>query len=315
MSEGRARRLAAIDIGTVTARLLIADVSSAGVRQIARSVDITHLGEGLHASGRLSESAMERVATCIARYAREMQDSGVEAFRAVATSASRDAGNGQEFLALLESRGVRPEIIAGQREAELSFAGAKSDDVGEGVLVNDIGGGSTEIVVGNVGTVGTAPQIVASASLNVGSRRVTEMFMREDPPTTGEISAARSFIHQELTPYFQSLEAKPRRCISLAGTATTLSAIRQRMAVYDPESIHGSIVTAAALSETIVMLSGLDLSRRREVVGLHPDRASVIIAGALVLEVLMDLAGLDSTEISEHDILYGILLDTYGSLS
>ena len=138
MIDMRTRRLAAIDIGTVTARLLIAEVSSAGISEIARSVDITHLGEGLPATGRLSASAMQRVATCMTRYAREMETNGVERYRAVATSASRDAENGDEFLSLLESCGVRPQVIAGRREAELSFAGATVEIMGDGVLVNDI---------------------------------------------------------------------------------------------------------------------------------------------------------------------------------
>jgi len=315
MTDTRTRRLAAIDIGTVTARLLIADVSSAGISEIVRSVDITHLGEGLPATGRLSASAMQRVATCMTRYVQEMRANGVEMYRAVATSASRDAENGDEFMSLLEACGVRPQVIAGCREAELSFAGATVEVTGEGVLVNDIGGGSTEIVLGDVVGMEAPPHVITAASIDVGSRRVTEMFLHADPPTADEIAAARAFIADVLTPYFGSLTSRPSRCISLAGTATSLSAIMQRMAVYDPARVHGSCVSIESLREMIGMLSELTNAQKREVVGLHPDRASVILAGALVLETLLDMAGLDSTEVSEHDILYGILLDTYGGLS
>lgn len=313
MIGSRHRRLAAIDIGTVTARLLIADVSSAGIVEVVRSTDITHLGEGLSTTGRLAEDAMERVAACVARYTAMIEAHDVEEWGAVATSASRDAENGRDFLDLLERSGVRPEIIAGAREAELSFAGATLGATGHNVLVNDIGGGSTEIVVGAPPvSAGEKARIDFSCSVDVGSRRVTERFVHSDPPRPGELAAAREFIANAIGPCIEALAVKPARCISLAGTATTLSAISQRMKVYDRERVHGSVVTVVELQRIIEMLSGMTLSERKEVLGLHPDRAGVIVAGLLVLETLLGMVGLESTEVSEHDLLYGILLDTFG---
>ena len=186
----KTRRIAAIDIGTVTTRLLVADVSDDGLVEVARSTDITHLGEGLTATGRLSDAAMQRVSDVIARYATMMREQGVERFTAMATSASRDAENSAEFLELLAAHGVTPRVIPGELEARLSFAGATSDmDAEDDLLVVDLGGGSTELIAGDVieegGTRRT--EIVKARSIDVGSKRVTERFLHSDPPTAAEL--------------------------------------------------------------------------------------------------------------------------------
>jgi exopolyphosphatase/guanosine-5'-triphosphate,3'-diphosphate pyrophosphatase len=309
-------RLAAIDIGTVTTRLLVADVGPGGVAEVGRSTDITHLGEGLTSSGRLSADAMNRVADVIARYADTMAELDVVRFQALATSASRDAENGSEFTALLASRGVVPSIIEGSREAELAFLGATAQIGGEGLLVVDCGGGSTELVVGSADHSG--PELVvdieAARSIDVGSRRMTEMFLHSDPPTRNEIAEARGWAADELRGFFDRLDERPTQMIGLAGTATTLAAVRLEMAVYDPARVHGFELSGADISDEVELLAALPLERRRRVVGVHPQRAGVIVAGALILETVLALAGLDSMVVSEHDILYGILLDTYRDL-
>ena len=192
----KTRRLAAIDIGTVTTRLLVADVSDSGLTEVARSTDITHLGEGLTATGRLSDAAMQRVSDVIARYSDTMREYGVERFTAMATSASRDAENSAEFLQLLATHGITPTVIPGEHEARLSFAGATSDmDAEEDLLVVDLGGGSTELILGDVIEEDDVrrTEIVKARSIDVGSKRVTERFLHSDPPTADELALAREW--------------------------------------------------------------------------------------------------------------------------
>jgi exopolyphosphatase/guanosine-5'-triphosphate,3'-diphosphate pyrophosphatase len=310
-------RLAAIDIGTVTTRLLVADVSDAGIAEVERSTDITHLGEGLTTTGRLSEAAMQRVADVVGRYAVRVRDLGVERVTTIATSASRDAENGADFGALLVSRGVAPEIIRGDMEAQLAFSGAVSDvQPTSGLLVVDLGGGSTELILGDVEGEGVdrCTEIIRARSLDVGSKRVTEMFLHSDPPRPSELAQSREWAAAQLRPFFDGLRARPSKMIAVAGTATSLSAIHMGLAVYDPDRVHGSRLTGSELADLTEMLAALPLARRKKVVGLHPDRASVMVAGALVLETVLALSGLEATFVGERDILYGILLDTYRRL-
>lgn len=315
MSE--TRRIAAIDIGTVTTRLLVADVGASGVeREVGRSTDITHLGEGLTAAGRLDAAAMKRVADVIAGYSETMRELGVERHAAMATSASRDAANGDEFLALLAASGVEPQIIEGAKEAQLAFAGATAERKGDGLLVVDCGGGSTELVVGNVREEGgtRTASIEAARSIDVGSRRMTEMFLRSDPPASRELDDARAWATGELRPFFDRLDDRPRTMIGLAGTATTLAAIALGLTEYDSAAVHGYELGGSDLSELLGMLACMPLEERKRVPGLHPGRASVIVAGTLIFETVLALAGLDQFVVSEHDILYGILFDTYRDL-
>lgn len=311
------RRLAAIDIGTVTTRLLVADVGAGAIHEVARSTDITHLGEDLTATGQLSAEAIGRVRDVVAGYASTLADLGVERVTAVATSASRDADNSAELIRELAALGITLRVIEGDDEARLSFLGATWSVTGEGLLVVDVGGGSTELIFGsseadddNV----RACDIETMRSVDVGSRRITEMFLHTDPPSQHELEEARAYIAQALRPFFDALRTKPRAMVSLAGAATTFSAIDLELAEYDADVVHLSCLTGPQLTDIVAMLAALPLERRREVIGLHPDRAPVIVGGGLVIETVLALAGLDSTLVSEHDILYGILLDTYHDL-
>jgi len=311
------RRLAAIDIGTVTTRLLIADVSESGVDEVARSTDITHLGQDLTTTGRLSPDAIERVRTVIAEYADTIREYAVEHVSAVATSASRDAANGDELLMALTPLGITPRIIGGEDEARLSFSGASWSVTGEGLLVVDVGGGSTELIVGtsSVDDDGVRDtSIDAMRSIDVGSRRITEMFLLSDPPTGAQLDEARAFIANAVRPFFDSLRVRPRAMVSLAGAATTFSAIDLELAEYDSDAVHLSCLSGARMTDLVTMLARLPLEKRRHVVGLHPERAPVIVGGGLILETVIALAGLDSTLVSEHDILYGILLESLRAL-
>jgi exopolyphosphatase/guanosine-5'-triphosphate,3'-diphosphate pyrophosphatase len=209
------------------------------------------------------------------------------------------------------------EIIDGAREAELSFFGATAHRSGEGILVVDCGGGSTELVLGAAPEAresGARPRIDLARSVDVGSRRMTEMFLRSDPPSRTELDAAREWAVAGLQRYFDRLDTRPREVIALAGTATSLGAIRLGLEVYDPERVHGSELLGSDLSDMLDMLASMKLDDRKQVAGLHPDRAGVIVAGALILESVLALSGLDRMIVSEHDLLYGILLDTYRHL-
>ncbi len=314
-------RLAAIDIGTVTTRLLVADVDEFGICEVERSTQITHLGEGLSASGELAPEAMRRVADVIGGYALRMGALGVESYSAIATSASRDAGNATEFAEMLSAHGVVVEVISGSREAELSFLGATYEHSGERLLVVDCGGGSTELILGDAAKVSsggpaagpedadTANTIHAARSIDVGSKRMTERYLLSDPPRRDEIDSARAWATGEFRYYFDRLDEPPSEMLALAGTATTIAAIKLGLAEYDPALVHGLAVAGSEVSEILEMLAALPFEERLGVTGLHPGRAGVIVAGALILETVLALAGLDQMIVSEHDILYGILLD------
>lgn len=305
------RRVAAIDIGTVTTRLLVADVGDGAVREVLRRSVITHLGEGWTESGKLSEAGMARVTDTVAGFAAEARGAGATAVVAVATSAARDASNADEFLARLGAVGVPAEVISGEREAYLSFLGATWGMEGDGLLVVDVGGGSTELVVGSVTTTESGPIVAVETarSVDVGSRRVTELFLHADPPTARELDEAAAWLADELRPAFFALRQRPREMISVAGTATSLAAIVQALEPYDPERVHGYRLTGPEIVEALESLAALTLAERRRVPGLEPERAGVIVGGALVLKTALALAGLPSTLVSEQDILYGIVLD------
>lgn len=307
---GDLRRIAVIDIGTVTTRLLIADTDGVSLREVVRRTEVTHLGEGLHASGRLSVEGIERVFRAVASFVEEAERLKSETMLAVATSAARDASNAREFAERVEKAGVRPRIIPGTIEARLSFSGATYSIDDDDILVADLGGGSTELVFGcaHDGAAGREVEIDSARSLDVGSRRVLDMFLTSDPPSARELDAAAQWVADEMRPFFDGLRERPRTLITLAGTGTTLSAVLQELRVYDPERVHLSRLTGGDVADLRVRLAAMTVAERRNVVGMDPARADVIVAGALILETIMALAGVDSTVVSEHDILYGLVL-------
>jgi exopolyphosphatase/guanosine-5'-triphosphate,3'-diphosphate pyrophosphatase len=304
------RRVAAIDIGTVTTRLLVADTDGRDVREVLRRTVVTHLGEGLNSTGALSGAGIGRVASAVEGFLGEVGHSGAHRMVAVATSAARDAANADEFLEALAAVGVRPRIIPGSVEARLSFAGATAGVTGDGILVADLGGGSTELVLGSAGEPDGARdvRIEDARSIDVGSRRVLDMFLRSDPPRTDELERAGAWVVEQMTPFFALIAQRPRELVTLAGTGTTLSAVKQHLAVYDPVRVHGSHLSGAEVSDLLARLAAMHVADRRGVVGMDPERADVIVAGTLILETIIALAGLDGTTVSEHDILYGLVL-------
>jgi exopolyphosphatase/guanosine-5'-triphosphate,3'-diphosphate pyrophosphatase len=303
-------RCAAIDIGTVSTRLLIADVREGEVAEVLRRTIITHLGEGLTETGALSGEAIARVAGTVQGFLRDCAEAGVERTMAVATSASRDAENGEELLDALDRLGLRPEIITGGREASLSFLGATYGLDDEDILVADIGGGSTELILGSAedGDGERTIDVDSARSIDVGSRRATELFLRSDPPTRQERDAATAWMADELRPFFDGLRERPRCLIALAGTATSLSAIHLGLREYDQTAVHGSKLSGGDLVSLKDELAAMTVEERKAIPSLDPGRAGVIVAGAMILETVLALAGLDQVTVSEHDILYGMVL-------
>ena len=304
-------RRAAIDIGTVTTRLLIAETDGASVLEVERRTVVTQLGRGLRTTGALAPDAIERVVDAVSEFARRIAGAGVARVVAVATSAARDAANSAELLARLREVGVDATVIPGDVEARLSFMGATYAMDVDDVLVADLGGGSTELVFGSADASAGAgrARIDSARSLDVGSRRVLDAFLASDPPTSAETERASDWIAAEMRPCFAALSRPPRMLVTLAGTATTLSAISQQLAVYDPAKVHGSRLSRGEVSRLRGMLAGMTVSERRSVTGMDPERADVIVAGSLILERIIDLSGLGETLVSEHDILYGLVLE------
>ncbi len=307
----RCGRYAAIDIGTVTCRMLVVDVGESGLHELTREYVITNLGEGVDATGELKPEAIDRVVRAIdgflaVRDSLSTPDHPAVRTVAVATSAARDARNAADFAARLRERGIELSVIPGAREAALSFSGASIDFSGERLMVVDVGGGSTEVVMGMGGA-----EPLCAHSFNVGCRRVTEKFLASDPPAPEELARARAWIHEKMASWFaeQAKEAASlERVVAVAGTATTVVSIRERMETYDSSRVHKARVSRQDLLEVYERLAALPLSKRMQVVGLDPKRAPVMVAGLLILLEVLDFAGIDAFTVSETDILHGITL-------
>lgn len=305
-------RYGALDIGTVTCRLLVADVRDGAVSEVAKEYAITDLGVGVDESGRLSEAAQDRVLACVDRYLEvlaeyDTPDHPVCGLIAMATSAARDATNADEFVGKLAKRGVRLTVIPGEREAALTFSGASSDFPGENLLVVDIGGGSTELVAGRAGEA-----VVAAHSFNIGCRRVTERFLHDDPPTASQLASARAWVREEMAPYFADLVDAGfaiDRVVAVAGTATSVVGIRDAMAVYDSARVHKAPVSVRELAAIEARLASEPLEKRKATVGLDPKRAGVIVAGLVILEEVLAACGATGYTASESDILKGMILE------
>lgn len=315
------RRVAAIDCGTNSIRLLVADltltVAGAYLTDVHREMRIVRLGQGVDATGRLAAEALDRTWRALTDYTAIIRASGCDAIRMTATSATRDAANAAEFTEMVRSTlGQDPEVIAGTVEASLSFRGAVGDlPAADGpFLVFDIGGGSTEFVVGAATADGA--ELVGAVSQNIGSVRITERLLRTDPPTPAEIAAGRSWARQLVGEGLDALPAgalsSVRTVVAVAGTATTVAAGVLDLPVYDPTKIHLTRLTVDALRRQSDSLLAADVAERVALGYMHPGRADVIGGGSLVLATVADsLAeriGTREIVISEHDILDGIAL-------
>ena len=300
-------RVAVVDIGTNSTRLLVADVADGKVSEVERRSIVTRLGRGVDTSGQLAGEAIEEVCRTVALYVEAYEWLKAERVNAIATSAVRDAENSGAFIAELRERfGLDARILGGDEEAGLVYLGATADrpPSSDPTLVVDIGGGSTELVVGS------GNEVSFYASLQAGTVRHTERYLRSDPPDPGELDAlasdVRSLIDAELT---GAAIATASEGIAVAGTPTSLAAIDQELDPYDPERVHGYRLPLDSIQRMCSLLSSKTLEERLEVTGLHPGRAPTIPAGVVILIQVMRAFGLKEVEVSEHDILHGAALE------
>ncbi|WP_298571318.1 Ppx/GppA phosphatase family protein [Streptomyces luteogriseus] len=306
-------RVAAVDCGTNSIRLLVADADPATgeLVDLDRRMTIVRLGQGVDRTGRLAPEALERTFAACREYAAIIKEHGAERLRFVATSASRDAENRDEFVrGVLDILGVEPEVISGDQEAAFSFTGATKELAGgdhlpKPYLVVDIGGGSTEFVVGD-------DRVGAARSVDIGCVRLTERHLVRDgvvsdPPTEAQIAAMRADIEAALDLAEQTVPLREARTlVGLAGSVTTVSAIAQELPEYDSEAIHHSRVSHERVREITEWLLRSTHAERAAVPSMHPGRVDVIGAGALVLLSIMERIGAQEVVVSEHDILDGI---------
>ena len=330
-SPGTARpgavRVGAVDCGTNSIRLLVAEgvPGEVGLTDVTREMRIIRLGEGVDATGRLSDGALSRCRTALTDYTATMAELGVQSVRMVATSATRDARNKDEFFGMTAEvlgrhfPGAQAEVISGQTEAELTFAGGVSDLRPEDgpFVVTDLGGGSTEIVVGEL--VGGEVRLLGARSLDIGCVRITERVLHLDPPTADEIAEARAVIADALAQAGDVPVVRAARWVGVAGTFTTLSALAQGMGEYNPERIHGSVIPLERMREVCDQLVASTVAERRALGPMHPGRADVIGGGAIVVQALCDVmaerAGLSELTVSEKDILDGIAMSVLTRLA
>jgi exopolyphosphatase / guanosine-5'-triphosphate,3'-diphosphate pyrophosphatase len=325
-------RVAIVDIGTNSTRLLIADVDreTSKVEELVRRSQVTRLGEGVDSTGALSQDATARTMDTLEMYAREIDEQGCEANLAVCTSAVRDAKNGSDFLARVREQGLDARILAGEEEAQLTFLGAMSgrDENGtdgtatgladgepddptagrkgggpegeEPTVVIDVGGGSTEFIVGRGREAGF------HVSLHAGVVRMSERHIHSDPPRPRELQELAKDVRKVFLNGLPPQERAPvTRGIAVAGTATSAAAIDQELDPYDPARVHGYELQLATVELLLARLADMDEAERREVVGLHPDRAPTIVAGMILLGEALRAFELEQVTVSEHDILFG----------
>ena len=307
-------RVAAVDCGTNSIRLLIADVSDGRLTDVHREMRIVRLGQGVDATGEFAPEALARTRAALEAYAALMRDHEVSAVRMVATSAARDAGNRDEFFAMTSEvlgavvPGTVAEVITGEQEARLSFLGAVGElnSAAAPFVVVDLGGGSTEVVLGS-------DDVVAAYSADIGCVRLTERCLHSDPPTDEEIDAARAVVREALETVLSVVPVQQARTwVGVAGTMTTLAALARKMTTYDSDAIHLSSVGFDDLLPVCAELLAMTRAQRAVLGPMHEGRVDVIGGGALIVTelaaVLGERAGIDTLLVSEHDILDGIAL-------
>jgi exopolyphosphatase/guanosine-5'-triphosphate,3'-diphosphate pyrophosphatase len=299
-------RVAVLDMGTNSTRLLVAEIDDGRVRELERRSTVTRLGRGVDCSGQLAAEAIEEVCATVADYVALYEELEPERLVAIATSAVRDAENSGAFIGELRERfAMGARVLDGAEEARLTYLGACANRPGaERRLVVDIGGGSTELILGSGDEMGF------HCSLQAGTVRHSERYLPDDPPTASELERLADDVHGLIA---AELEREPigtaRDGIAVAGTPTSLAAVDQKLDPYDPALVHGYRLSLASIQRMYSLLAGMPLAERLQVPGLHPGRAPTIVAGIVILIQVMRAFGLDEIEASEHDILYGAALE------
>jgi exopolyphosphatase/guanosine-5'-triphosphate,3'-diphosphate pyrophosphatase len=299
-------RVAAVDLGSNSTRLLVADVADGQIHEVVRRLEITRLGQGVDQRKRLLPASIARVRNVLTDFRREAEALGAERTLAFATSAVRDAENGEAFLGEVEwSYGFQTRLLSGDDEARLTFRGVSlARDLEDETLVLDIGGGSTELAVGGPGG------LRFHDSLDLGCVRLTERFLQADPPAGEELAACASAVRTLLSERLPD-EVRPEAAIGVAGTITSIAALDLDLEEYDPEKVHRYRVSRSGVAAQLERLASLPLVERRQIPALEPERAPVIVAGAVILSEVLDHFGLDGLEASERDILDGAALEAF----
>lgn len=299
-------RYATLDVGTNTVLLLVAEPDGSAFRPVVERAEITRLGKGVDQTGRLAQDSLEATVSAISRFAAEARALGAVEIACVATSASRDAANGAEFLdRVRREAGVEAEIISGNLEAELTYLSAARDvDVRRPIAVLDIGGGSTELVIGHAG------QVHFKRSFNLGSVRLTERFVKSDPPQPAERAQLQRFVDEAFAE--APLPPPGFQFVGVAGTVTTVCAVSRGIAPYDSERVHLSRLGLEEVRRETERYFRLSVAEKRALAGMEPKRADVIAAGSLILERAMERLGASEAIVSDRGIRWGLLYHRFG---
>lgn len=299
-------RVAVVDIGTNSTRLLIADVEDSQVNEVVRRTTVTNLGRGVDLTHNLCSDAVDSVCNVIADYKACWEEMAADRVLAIATSAVRDSGNGDAFIAELRERfGLDAQLLSGEEGARLTYLGATAQrPVADGpTLVFDVGGGSTELILG------AGPEVLFHTSLQAGTIRQSERHINSDPPDPHELENLATDVGQQIEGAVAAANGhRPARAIAVAGTPTSLAAIDLALEPYDPKRVHGHRLSMRPIQKMLSTLSALPLAERLGVPGLHPERAPTIVAGSVILVQVMRTFGIDEIEVSEQDILHGSAL-------
>jgi exopolyphosphatase/guanosine-5'-triphosphate,3'-diphosphate pyrophosphatase len=307
---GDSHRVAVVDVGSNSTRLLVAEVAAGRLVELERQSRVTRLGRGVDLSGQLSGEAIEAACAAIGDYIAICCERDVETIEAIATSAVRDASNGDAFVAELRERfALSARVLDGEEEARLTYTGATFErPPAEPTLVIDIGGGSTELIVG------TGSEIAFHASLQAGVVRHTERHIISDPPTAKELEALAADARALIESAVDDDRAAATAGIAVAGTPTSLASIELGLEPYDPKQVHGRRLSLGSIQRLFSRLASAPAAKRAEIRGMHPDRAPSIVAGVVILVEAMRAFGLDEIEVSEHDILYGVAIGALSAL-
>lgn len=302
-------KIAAIDLGTVSSRLLCAEMSNGQITASTRRTVITDLGERVDATGVFAPAAIDRVTQACAEFVREAREFGAQHVCCTLTSAARDVSNGNELLDRLRDLGLVPQVIPGEVEARLTFYGVAHDFANERIAVADSGGGSTELVVGRASDGGL--ELDCAESLNIGCRRVTERFFSSVPPSADELDKAAAWARAQFEPYWAGLANRPERLVAVGGTVTTLVAMVHELAVYDSHFVHLRDLTIEQVEDGIDRMRSLTVEQIAQLPGIQAKRAPVILAGAIVVRELMRAGGYGRLTVSENSLLAGAAATIY----
>ncbi len=302
-------KIAAIDLGTVSSRLLCAEMSNGQITASTKRTVITDLGERVDATGVFAPAAIDRVTQACTEFVRKAREFGAQHVCCTLTSAARDVSNGNDLLDRLRDLGLVPQVIPGEVEARLTFYGVAHDFANERIAVADSGGGSTELVVGRASDGGL--ELDCAESLNIGCRRVTERFFSSVPPSADELDKAAAWARAQFEPYWAGLANRPERLVSVGGTVTTLVAMVHELAVYDSHFVHLRDLTIEQVEDGIDRMRSLTVEQIAQLPGIQAKRAPVILAGAIVVRELMRAGGYGRLTVSENSLLAGAAATIY----